>query len=439
MIKRFPLLLMIAVLLVSFMIQPRDISAAEVDIPAESAILVDAETGKVLFAKNADIALPPASMTKMMSEYLVMEAIEEGKITPETTTQVSDYAYEISANPEYSGIGLTQGKDYTVRELYESMAIISDNGATIALAELVAGSEGEFVKLMNQKAEEMGLPDYKFVNSTGLDNAHLGGNHPEGTDPDGVNLLSARSSALLAYHLINDYPQALEVSSQLDINFEGHYDVNLNWMLPHEGDNFRDFYYEGIDGLKTGFTELAGNTFTGTAERNGKRLISVVMRTDSKEARFEQTATLMDYGFNQFQTKELFPAGYQVEDQQTLPVTKGKEDEVAISISEGFTLPIKAGDEELYHIEYEINKDRLNEDGEIIAPVKQGEVIGKATLVYDGEADYGYITPGNNSVDLVAETGVEKANWFMLTLGAIGDFFANIFTTAVDWVKGLFS
>jgi serine-type D-Ala-D-Ala carboxypeptidase (penicillin-binding protein 5/6) len=438
--KVFMMVLVVLIATTSFMTQPKNIQAAELELDAESAILVDAETGKVLFAKDPDIALPPASMTKMMTEYLVLEAIENGEISWETTTQISDYAYSISENPSFSGIGLTQDKNYSVKELYEAMAIFSDNGTSIALAELISGSEGEFVKRMNQKGEEMGLPDAKFVNSTGLENSSLGENYPEGTDPNGSNLLSARSLALLAYNLTNDFPHALDISSRIEDEFEGYTVENLNWMLPHEATYLKQFYYEGMDGLKTGYTGLAGYTFTGTAERDGRRLISVVMRTESKAARFEQTARLMDYGFNQFETKELFAAGFQLEDQESIPVAKGKEDTVDISINEGFTLPIKGGEEELYQIEYSIDEEKLNEDGELIAPIKKGDKIGTAKLVYTGDADHGYIFNTDNlTVDLVAEDTVEKANWFMLTLGAIGDFFSGIFTSIVDTVKGWFS
>ncbi|MEN2766772.1 D-alanyl-D-alanine carboxypeptidase family protein [Ornithinibacillus xuwenensis] len=438
--KLFILLLAVLVTTTTFITQPLTTHAAGLELDAESAILVDAQTGKVLYAKDPDIALPPASMTKMMTEYLVLEAIEEGNITWETKTQINDYPYSISANKEFSGIGLTQDKQYTVKELYEAMAIFSDNGTTIALAELIAGSEGEFVKLMNQKADEMGLPDATFVNSTGLENSSLGDNYPEGTDPDGSNLLSARSLALLAYNLVNDFPHALDISSRIEDDFEGYTVENLNWMLPHEASYLKQYYYEGIDGLKTGYTGLAGYTFTGTAERDGRRLISVVMRTESKEARFEQTAILMDYGFNQFETKELFPAGYQLEDQKTLPVAKGKEDTVEISISEGFTVPIAKGEEEQYSIAYKIDKDLLNEDGELVAPIKKGEKIGTAELVYNGEDNFGYIFNAEHlNVDIVADESVEKSNWFMLALGAIGDFFSGIFSSIVDTVKGWFS
>ncbi|MFD2627323.1 serine hydrolase [Oceanobacillus kapialis] len=439
--KRLSLLLAVLVVMTSVFVQPFSAKAqSTLDIEAESAILVDAATGKIVFAKNADEALPPASMTKMMTEYLVWEAIEEGQISWDTTTQISDYPYSISANNSFSGVGLRQNKDYTVRSLYEAMAINSDNATTIALAELIAGSEGEFVKMMNEKGEEMGLPDYKFVNSTGLDNSSLGDNYPEGTEPDETNLLSAESSALLAYHLIKDYPEALEISSIPATEFDGQQIRNWNHMLDHDTTFLKQFYYEGVDGLKTGYTDKAGYSFTGTAERDGQRYISVVMKTSSEEERFAQTAKLLDYGFDNFETTELFPAGYQLEDQTDLPVAKGKEDVVSVSTGQAVSFPIKKDEADQYSINYTLDEEKLNAEGELMAPVKKGDVVGTAEVVYEGENDFGYImTESDGPIEIVADESVEKSNWFMLTLGAIGDFFADLFTTAVDWVKGLFS
>ncbi|MBH0230233.1 serine hydrolase [Halobacillus yeomjeoni] len=418
---------------------PKDTYASTVAVEAKSAILVDAETGKVLFEKEADLTLPPASMTKMMTEYLVLEAIDEGKISWDTTTQISQYAFDISANPEYSGVGLKLNKDYTVRELYEAMAVNSDNATTIALAELLAGTEGEFVKMMNEKAKEMGLPDYEFVNSSGLNNSHLDGNHPEGTEPDATNLLSARSAALLAYHLINDYPESLEFSGQTTAEIDGQKVTNWNWMIPNMPGSLSQFGYEGVDGLKTGYTDLAGNCFTGTAERSGQRFIAVVMKADSRPSRFRQTAKLFDYGFQQFQRKELFEEGYQIDGESELPVTKGKEDVVELETNDSLSTLVKKGDEENYTIKYNISKDKLDANGKLVAPVEKGQKVGTAELVYSGEDQYDNIlSKKTNTVDLVTTSSVEKANWFMLMIGGIGEFFSDIFSGAVDMVKSWF-
>lgn len=409
---------------------------AQVDIDAESAILVDASTGEILYEKNADIALPPASMTKMMTEYLVLEAIEKGIISWDTKTEISQYAYDISANNSFSGVGLRLDHEYTVKELYDAMAIYSDNATSIALAELIAGSEGEFVKMMNAKAEEMGLPEAKFVNSTGLHNSSLGDNYPEGTDPNADNLMSARSSALLAYHLVNDYPEVLEVSSIPTKEFEGHTMINYNWMLPGMPGHLAQFSYEGLDGLKTGWTSLAGYCFTGTAERNGTRLISVVMRTDSEADRFNETRKLMDYGFSQFEKTTLFDAGYQIEEQSILQVEKGKQSQVQVASAEPIEKVIKIGEKDNYTVRYEFNEDLLNENGALVAPVEEGLEVGRMILEYNGEHSYGSIVNDSEiSVPLVTTSSVEKANWFVLLMRSIGDFFISLFES----IKGIFS
>ncbi|GAB4072047.1 D-alanyl-D-alanine carboxypeptidase [Barrientosiimonas marina] len=442
--KRLSLLLAVAVMVTIIAVQPLAVKAAdEVDIEGGSAILVDYDTGKVMYAKNPDTSLPPASMTKLMTEYLVHEAIDEGQISWDTTTKISDYVYSISADTATSGVGLKKDKAYTVKELYDAMAINSDNATTIALAELVAGSEGEFVKMMNDKADEIGMTDTKFVNSTGLANSSLGDNVPEGTDPDANNLMSSRSAALLAYRLVHDYPKALDVTKKPSIKFEGKKVTNWNWMLDHDKDaasSLRQFYYKGVDGLKTGHTDLAKYCFTGTAERNDNRLISVVMKTKSMEARFKETAKLLDYGFKQFETEEVFPAGFKLDDQSSVSVAKGKADTVDVATKEAFKTPVKGDEADDYSLTYHLDKDKLNDAGELTAPVEKGDQVGTAEISYDGDHDYGYITSGDGkkTVALTAQSTVEKDNWFMLTLGAIGSFFGNIFHTVADTVKGWF-
>ncbi|MRG87940.1 D-alanyl-D-alanine carboxypeptidase family protein [Salinibacillus xinjiangensis] len=430
------------VTIVSLFPAPMTTHAAPSDIKAKSAILVDAETGKILYEKEADLALPPASMTKMMTEYLVLEAISNGDISWDDTFQISDYAHSLSQNEAFSGYFLEKNKDYTVEQLYTAMAVNSDNATTVALAEIVAGSEGEFVKMMNQKAKEMGLPDAEFVNSTGLGNSDLGENYPEGTSPDADNYLSAKSAALLAFHLVNDYPEALDYSSIKEYELEGQNNQNWNWMLPNMPGYLEQFGYEGVDGMKTGWTDMAGYCFTGTAERNGQRLISVVMQTDSESARFEETRKLLDYGFNQFKVQEIFSAGHQVEGESTLNVAKGKEDTVELATDEPIRAVVKSGEEKPYDISFEIDESKLNDDGELTAPIKKGESVGTAKITYTGEENFGYITDdlaeGQTTAKIVTQSGVEKANWFVLTFRAIGDFFSGIFSSVADWFTGLF-
>ena len=198
--------------------------------------------------------------------------------------------------------------------------IYSANAATIAIAETIAGTEENFVKLMNEKAAEMGLDNYKFVNSTGLNNADLQGMHPASTGETDENVMPASSVAKLAYLLMKDYPEVLETTKIPHKIFrEGTSDAikmsNWNWMLPG-----LVYEYEGVDGLKTGTTDFAGHSFTGTATRNGMRVIAVVMKAvdangiGSYEARFDATRALFDFGFAQFTKEELVPAGFKIPD-----------------------------------------------------------------------------------------------------------------------------
>jgi D-alanyl-D-alanine carboxypeptidase (penicillin-binding protein 5/6) len=402
------------------------------DIQAESAILIEAESGKILFQNNQDAALPIASMTKMMTEYLVHEAVEKGKIKWNQKTTVSEYAHIISQDRQLSNVPLEKGGAYTVKELYEAMAIYSANGATIALAELIGGSEGNFVKMMNEKAKEMGLTSAKFVNATGLTNADLKGHQPPGTSPTDENVLSAKDCAILAQHLVKDYPDVLDTAKIPKKIFQedGKYPVqmdNWNWMLPG-----LVYAYEGVDGLKTGSTPAAGYCFTGTAKRNGMRLIAVVIKTNSYEARFAETKKLFDYGFSNYDVKELYPAGYQLNDKKTISVPKGKEKEVPIATKNAVVVPVQKGTKNPYKVSYKLDKEELE------APVKKGTKVGYMTVESNEAEDAGFVSGPELKTELVTKKSVEKANWFVLTFRAIGSFFGGLWSSAVDAVKDLF-
>jgi serine-type D-Ala-D-Ala carboxypeptidase (penicillin-binding protein 5/6) len=415
-------------------------AAPTLDVEAEAAILVDGDTGKILYQKNVDMMLPPASMTKMMTEYLLLESIKKDQISWDQKTRISDYAHKISQNRGLSNVPLRIDEQYTVRELYQAMAIYSANGATIALAELMAGSEAEFVKKMNSKAKKLGMKDYHFVNSTGLNNKDLFGQHVAG-DENEENMMSARSTAILAFHLINDYPEVLETASIPKMTFrEGTDDQikmdNWNWMLPS-----LVYGYEGVDGLKTGSTDLAGFAFTGTIKKGDTRLLSVVMKTNSYKARFDETRKLFNFGFSNFEKAEILPDNYQIKGNKVLPVVKGKEKEVKISTKEPISLVIKRGEKENYKPQFVVDKKKLNDEGKLTAPVKKGEVVGHVKIAYKGEGeDYGYLIDADTKgkTEVVTENAVEKANWFVLAMRGIGSFFSGIWNGTVDMIKGLF-
>ncbi|MBA9029361.1 D-alanyl-D-alanine carboxypeptidase family protein [Peribacillus huizhouensis] len=417
---------------------PNDAKANTVDLglKAEAAIILDGETGRILYEKNADKVLGIASMSKMMTEYIVLESIKNKKITWDQKVNINEYVHKLSKAPGLSNVGLTQGEDYTVKELYEAMAIFSGNAATVALAELISGSEKNFVGLMNKKAGELGLKDYKFVNSSGLNNSSLMGNIPAGNENE-ENVMTARDTATLAYRLITDFPEALEYSKIPRLKFrDGKEYPNFNWMLPG-----LIYEYEGVDGLKTGSTDFAGFGHTATAIRDGQRYITVVMKSTSKTERFEDSIKLMNYAFGNFGKEELIPANYQVKGHKTIPVADGKENSVKIQSKEAITAVINHANKDNYQPELVIDEKKLNKDGKLEAPVKKGDVIGYLTVKSKDGTDYGFIDEAGaktGKVDVVAAETVEKANWFVLSSRAIGGFFSDIWSSVSETVKGWF-
>ena len=433
--------ILVPMLLISGIVGVPQAAQAETDplnLTVDAAIMIDAETGKILYSKNAEQPLAIASMTKMMTEYLLFEAIEEGRISWDQQYSVTDYTYKLSQNRALSNVPLRQDGTYSIRELYEAMAIYSANAATVAIAETIAGTEDNFVTLMNEKAEEMGLEGYTFVNSTGLNNADLMGMHPASTGANDENVMPAESVARLAFLLLQDYPEVLEVASIPKKTFrEGTEDAiemsNWNFMLPG-----LVYEYEGIDGLKTGTTELAGHSFTGTAERNGMRLITVVMKAvDSKgvgsyKARFDATRAMMDYGFAQFTKQEIVAPGQTIEGAETIAIDKGKEDEVGIAVKDGISMVIKSGEKELYTPVFTPETELLE------AEVEKGQVVGKVKLQKTEGEDLGYILEKDAGVDVVTTAAVERASWISLVFQGIGAFFAGLWGNVTDFVGGLF-
>ncbi|MCL1698779.1 MULTISPECIES: D-alanyl-D-alanine carboxypeptidase family protein [unclassified Lysinibacillus] len=430
-------LLLIPVLLFSVLAGIPAKANAETDLGlhVDAAILIDADSGKILYEQNADTSLGIASMTKMMTEYLLLDAIEAGTVKWDQEYHVTDYTYKMSQNRALSNVPLRRDGTYKIKELYEAMAIYSANAATAAIAETIAGTETEFLKLMNKKAEELGLKGYKFVNSTGLNNSDLFGMQPAGTGVNDENVMPAKSVAKLAYHLLKDHPDVLKTSKIAKKKFrEGTDDsidmINWNAMLPGLA-----YKYEGVDGLKTGTTDFAGHCFTGTAERNGTRLISVVMKAvgeDPKKARFDETAKLLNYGFSQFSKQEIVPANYKFKDQETVKVTKGKEKKVAIAVKEPVSFMVKSSEKDLYKPKLVLDKKSLE------AEVKKDTVVGKVVIERSEGTDYGFIDGKDLKANVVTTEAVERAGGISLFFQGIGSFFGNLWSGITDFVGGLF-
>lgn len=398
-------------------------STADLQLAAKSAILVEASTGKVIYSNNPDVPLPPASMSKMMSEYLVQEAVKQKKINWDDKVPVSEYAFYIAKISDASGVYLNMGETFTVKELYEAMAVVSANDATVLLAEKVAGSEANFVQMMNKKAAELGMKNTSFVTSSGLPANELG---PYSIKTDQVeNLMSARDAAILARALIRDFPEALDVSKKPSFTFrtgtpKEWSKKSYNWMLPG-----LISYYPGVDGLKTGYTQAAGYCFTGTAIRDNMRLISVVMNTESETQRFSETRKLLDYGFSNYKLIKQMDKGATVKGFETAPLKNGVELTVPAVTGTEVNVLTKIGSEPKFTPT--VTFQDLN------APIKNGQVIGKLVLKEEGAKDSDYLQPEDAAkagVDLVAAQDVEEGSWIRLFFRSIIQFFSNLFSSA---------
>ncbi|MGG1599139.1 D-alanyl-D-alanine carboxypeptidase family protein [Paenibacillus naphthalenovorans] len=405
------------------LVQPTPVQAADTPVDlklnAKSAILMEASTGQILYEYNADEALPPASMAKMMTEYLVMEAIKSGKIDKTTMVTTSKYASEVIG----SQILLAEGEQATVDDMFSALSIYSANDAAVALAEHIGGTEENFAKMMNDKAKEFGLSEQAhFINATGLGRADLGKYAPQNLQ--GETLLSARDAAIIAYNILKDHKEVLEYTKIPAKKFRERDTtpmINWNWMLwdNRNTTNFKRYAYEGLDGLKTGSTNEAGYCFTGTAERNGMRLISVVMGTLTEPSRFEETRKVLDYGFTNFELKQVLGAKAEIDSMKTVNIKKGVKTQVPVVTETAVSIVAKKG---AAADQFTITAAPADES-KLIAPITQGQVLGTVKVSYNGN---------EQTANLVAAEDVEQGSWIRLFFRAIKDFF-------VDTVKGVTS
>ncbi|GIO35055.1 MULTISPECIES: D-alanyl-D-alanine carboxypeptidase family protein [Paenibacillus] len=396
------------------------------DLNLKSAVLIEPTTGQVLLSMNADEPLPPASMTKMMTEYIVAEQVKQGKLKWTDKVTVGENA----AKTIGSRIFLAQGDVHTVKELYIAMAVGSANDATVALAERVAGSEQEFVKLMNETAKQMGMKTAYFINATGLDKKDMPAKFQPDTDKEDV--MSAMDAAILGLHIVKDHPDYAQFTAIQSYKFRERDKapiVNYNWMLEANKNipNFKAYAYPGLDGLKTGHTQNAGNCFTGTAVRNGMRLISVVMGADSEAHRFTETKKVLDFGFDNFEVKQVVPGKSKVQGLDSVPVKKGVETSVGVVTDGDVSFVVPKGSD-VKGVQF---KTQLEPADKLVAPIEKGTKVGTITYTYKAA---GMDQAQTKTVNLVTSEEVEKGSWIRLFFRAIGEMFSDLF----DGIKNLF-
>ncbi len=319
---------------------------------AKSAILIDASTGQILFEKNSHEKLAPASMTKIMSMLVIVESIEKGIIHWDDMVTASSNASGMGG----SQILLETGEQMKVEDMFKGVAVASGNDAVVALAEAVAGTTDEFVKMMNDKVKELGLKDTNFKNPHGLDDA----NHYS----------SAYDMAMIARELVKHEKVLTFTSIYEDYLRKG---TSKEFWLVNTNKLVR--FYNGVDGLKTGYTTEAGYCLTATAKKNDMRLISVVMGEESNGLRTSETSSLLDYGFAQYKSTELVKQGDVVTEVQ---IEKAKNQNVSIITKDNASILSKKT-EKMGDITYETKLDKIK------APVKKGDKVGTLKVKEDGK------------------------------------------------------
>ena len=361
---------LIVILSLTVMILPAKTQALELNVAGKSAVLIDVATGTVLYEQNAHEPLAPASVTKVMTMLLIMEAIDSGKIGWNDSVTAS----EAAAAKGGSQIYLKAGETMSVSDMLKSIAVSSANDCACAMAEHLAGSESAFVEMMNQRAQELGMDDTHFVNCTGLDDGENAKNHKT----------SAYDIALMSRQLLKNHPDIKKYTTiWMDTVRDGAFGLsNTNKMVR---------FYSGCTGLKTGFTSGAGYCLSASALRDGMELIGVVMGASTSQDRFASCKSMLDYGFANF---TLYTPSLQ--EDMTVPVTLGQQQFAAVVPAESSQILVEKGQRNSISTEITLEE-------RIPAPVSAGQRLGTLTIRSGDQI--------LSQIPLVAESGVTRLSW----------------------------
>ena len=351
-------------------------------IAGSSYVLMDPKSGRIIMEENSHERLPPASLTKMMTAYIVERELDEGRIAMSDMVPISVNAWKTEGSRTF----VREGTQVSVEDLLRGVIIQSGNDASVALAEFVAGSEGAFVEIMNQQAQLLGMKDTNFVNATGL--------------PSPEHFSTAYDLAMLARAIINDYPENYPLYAEKHFTYNNIRQPNRNSLL------WRD---DSVDGLKTGHTEEAGYCLVASAKRNDTRFIAVVMGTNSSEARAQEIQKMLNYGFRYYESERLFRSGQELIEAR---VWGGQADQLSVGMTEDVYVTIPRGSRN--DLESTVDLDSV-----IKAPIKVGDELGRVKVSYDGEV----------LVDqpVLALTEVPEGGFFKRIWDAIKLFFIQLF------------
>lgn len=345
------------------------------DIPAVAYYVQDFHSGRVLASKNAEMRVPPASLTKMMTAYVAFRALQTGQLTLEETIKVSRKADAQIG----SMMAIREGDVVNAEQLIKGVVVMSGNDSAVALAELVAGTEESFTDLMNQTAQKLGMKDTKFANSSGLPAAKTAEEDAQ------LHYSTAKDLAILSAATIRDFPEYYPWFAEKEYGYKDYVRKNRNTLL---------FDDTTVDGLKTGHTKSAGYCLVASANRNGMRLISVVLGTDTKKARAETSSQLLRYGYRFYETRTLIQAQQKVAD---VRVWYGENEALGVAPSQNVYVTFPRGSIDNLKTQIKLN-------GQIEAPVTKGQTVGQLDISLDGEL--------LTSTPIVATQSIGEGSWW---------------------------
>ncbi len=360
-------------------------------LQAQSVVLMDADNGQILYEKDPNTRRAPASTTKLMTMLLTFKAVHEGKASWSEIVPVTKDAYQLAQTGGVSDAYLDPRQKLTLDKMMRFIAVLSANDATVAVAEKIGGDKQAFVRMMNEEARKIGLTGTHYMNPDGL--------------PQRNHYTTARDLAVLGRYLVKSYPEVTTYTSRAETSQDS--------LITHQTSTWPNTdeligKFSGLDGLKTGYTSEAGYCFVGSAERGGIRLISVVMGDPTNQARFTDSAALLDYGFNQFVEKKVISAGQTVS-ANTVAVANGKSKRI----------PVTAENELMFDLPSGVTGSvRYQLDHHISAPVRKGQQVGQAQYVVDNQVVA--------TDPLLAGEDDGKANMFVLLWRNMGNWFLHL-------------
>lgn len=384
-----------------FIIQPSMVAtAASLDMPARAGIAVDLRTGKILYEKNADEQLPVGSLSRILTLYLVYDAVKSKKISWDDQVTISDYAFELTLNPDLPNVEFTASQ-YSVKDLTKASLISASSSASIALAEHVAGSEAKAVDQMRHLLRDWKLKDSFLVNASGLNNADLLGHHYPDSPEDAENLFSARDLAIISQRLIADFPEVLELSEATQGNFGGQLIPTYNYLLENMPYARLDTY-----GLVTGTSDAAGSCLISLSYENRMQVLTVFLDVDGgredSDRRFLVANDFLNQIADNFHLQKVLPASTSYRDTPA-PVLDGKAATVPAVTQDDFYVVTTPETVDAFKLKTSF-PDKTN-----YAPIKEGQVVGK--VIFDDQVLVGQGYLGDlPSMVLIADGTVERTN-----------------------------